>query len=174
MSKPQTDHDLRSNQLLDALAPDCRKRIDPHLEPSNSSSAPWSAMPAACSSMPIFLKAPSVAPDGAEKTARPSRPPISAAKAHSACSPPCTAGYPSTDASCSSRAIRSGVRSSCCNTNSRPANTCAIFCQLLGDAAVAGSADGRLQFHAFDRRADVPMAPDDARPSGRRIASLHA
>jgi CRP-like cAMP-binding protein len=33
MSRPQTDHDLRSNQLLDALAPDSRKRIDPHLEP---------------------------------------------------------------------------------------------------------------------------------------------
>ena len=33
MSKAQIDHDLRSNQLLDALAPDSRKRIDPHLEP---------------------------------------------------------------------------------------------------------------------------------------------
>src|SRR5580658_6207238 len=33
MSKAQTDHDLRSNQLLDALASDSRERIDPHLEP---------------------------------------------------------------------------------------------------------------------------------------------
>jgi CRP-like cAMP-binding protein len=33
MSKPQTDHDQRSNQLLDALAPASRERIDPHLEP---------------------------------------------------------------------------------------------------------------------------------------------
>src|ERR1700730_6636585 len=33
MSRPQADHDLRSNQLLDVLAPDSRKRIDPHLEP---------------------------------------------------------------------------------------------------------------------------------------------
>lgn len=33
MSKAQTDHDLRSNQLLDALAPDSRRRIAPHLEP---------------------------------------------------------------------------------------------------------------------------------------------
>ena len=33
MSKAQTDHDLRSNQLLDALAPDSRKRIAPRLEP---------------------------------------------------------------------------------------------------------------------------------------------
>ncbi|SDS82744.1 Crp/Fnr family transcriptional regulator [Bradyrhizobium canariense] len=33
MSKAQTDQDLRSNQLLDALAPDSRKRIDPYLEP---------------------------------------------------------------------------------------------------------------------------------------------
>ena len=33
MSKPQTDQDLRSNQLLDALAPDSRRRIDAHLEP---------------------------------------------------------------------------------------------------------------------------------------------
>ena len=32
MSKAQTDRDLRSNQLLDALAPDSRRRIDPHLE----------------------------------------------------------------------------------------------------------------------------------------------
>src|ERR1700733_15646150 len=32
MSKPQTDHDLRSNQLLAALAPASRKRIDPYLE----------------------------------------------------------------------------------------------------------------------------------------------
>jgi CRP-like cAMP-binding protein len=36
MSKAQTDHDLRSNQLLDALAPDSRRRIDPHLEPIDS------------------------------------------------------------------------------------------------------------------------------------------
>src|ERR1700722_10332691 len=33
MSQAQTDHDVRSNQLLDALAPDSRKRVDPHLEP---------------------------------------------------------------------------------------------------------------------------------------------
>jgi CRP-like cAMP-binding protein len=33
MSKVQTDDDLRSNQLLDALAPDSRERIGPHLEP---------------------------------------------------------------------------------------------------------------------------------------------
>src|SRR5579871_3532439 len=33
MSNAQTDHDLRSNQLLDAMAPDSRKRIGPHLEP---------------------------------------------------------------------------------------------------------------------------------------------
>jgi CRP-like cAMP-binding protein len=33
MSTAQTDRGLRSNQLLDALAPDSRKRIDPHLEP---------------------------------------------------------------------------------------------------------------------------------------------
>src|SRR6202046_1126771 len=32
MSNAQTDHDLRSNQLLDALAPESRRRIDPHLE----------------------------------------------------------------------------------------------------------------------------------------------
>ncbi|WP_322516106.1 Crp/Fnr family transcriptional regulator [Rhodopseudomonas palustris] len=32
MPKAQTDHDLRSNQLLDALAPDSRSRIDRHLE----------------------------------------------------------------------------------------------------------------------------------------------
>src|SRR6202035_1460082 len=33
MSKPQMDHDLRTNQLLDALAPASRERIDRHLEP---------------------------------------------------------------------------------------------------------------------------------------------
>jgi CRP-like cAMP-binding protein len=33
MSKVQTDRDLRGNQLLDALGPDSRKRIVPHLEP---------------------------------------------------------------------------------------------------------------------------------------------
>ena len=33
MSEPQMDHDLRPNQLLDALAPASRERIDPHLEP---------------------------------------------------------------------------------------------------------------------------------------------
>jgi len=33
MIKAQTDRDLRSNQLLDALAPESRRRIDPHLEP---------------------------------------------------------------------------------------------------------------------------------------------
>jgi CRP-like cAMP-binding protein len=33
MSKPQMDHALRTNQLLDALAPASRERIDPHLEP---------------------------------------------------------------------------------------------------------------------------------------------
>ena len=33
MSKPQTDQDLRSNQLLAALVPESRKRIDRHLEP---------------------------------------------------------------------------------------------------------------------------------------------
>ncbi|MGP9810377.1 Crp/Fnr family transcriptional regulator [Rhodopseudomonas sp. NSM] len=33
MSKAQTDHDLRTNQLLDALAPDSRGRIDRYLEP---------------------------------------------------------------------------------------------------------------------------------------------
>jgi hypothetical protein len=32
MPKAQTDHDPRSNQLLSALEPDSRKRIDPHLE----------------------------------------------------------------------------------------------------------------------------------------------
>ena len=33
MPRAQTDHDLRSNRLLDALAADSRARIDPHLEP---------------------------------------------------------------------------------------------------------------------------------------------
>src|SRR5664279_4727681 len=33
MSRQQADHDLRSNQLLDALAPDSLKRLEPHLEP---------------------------------------------------------------------------------------------------------------------------------------------
>jgi len=33
MSRPQTDHDLRSNQLLGALDPDSRARIAPHLQP---------------------------------------------------------------------------------------------------------------------------------------------
>lgn len=33
MTKPQTDHDLRSNRLLGALEPASRKRIDIHLEP---------------------------------------------------------------------------------------------------------------------------------------------
>jgi CRP-like cAMP-binding protein len=33
MSRAQTDNDLRSNQLLDALAPDSRARIDRYLEP---------------------------------------------------------------------------------------------------------------------------------------------
>ena len=33
MSKPQIDDGLRSNQLLDALPPASRQRIDPHLEP---------------------------------------------------------------------------------------------------------------------------------------------
>ena len=33
MTIPQTDHNLRRNQLLDALESTSRKRIDPHLEP---------------------------------------------------------------------------------------------------------------------------------------------
>src|ERR1700692_594023 len=33
MLKAQTDHELWTNQLLDALAPASRERIDPHLEP---------------------------------------------------------------------------------------------------------------------------------------------
>jgi hypothetical protein len=32
MLKTLTDHELWNNQLLDALAPASRKRIDPHLE----------------------------------------------------------------------------------------------------------------------------------------------
>jgi hypothetical protein len=49
-----------------------------------------------------------------------------------------------------------------------------LFCELLGDAAVPGAADGRVQFDAFDGRTNVPMASDDARPRGRRGASLYA
>ncbi|MGO9357281.1 MAG: Crp/Fnr family transcriptional regulator [Xanthobacteraceae bacterium] len=33
MSKPQTDHDLRSNQLLAAMEPASRARLEPHLQP---------------------------------------------------------------------------------------------------------------------------------------------
>ena len=36
------------------------------------------------------------------------------------------------------------------------------FCQLFGDAAITGPADRRLQCNAHDRRANVPLAPDDA------------
>ena len=33
MSKMQADHEFRRNQLLGALEPECRKRIEAHLQP---------------------------------------------------------------------------------------------------------------------------------------------
>src|SRR5471030_1675446 len=46
--------------------------------------------------------------------------------------------------------------------------------QLLGDAAIAGSADCRMQCHAYDGGENVPMAPHDARSCGRRSPAIHA
>ena len=46
--------------------------------------------------------------------------------------------------------------------------------ELLGNAALTGPADSRLQFNAHDRREDLPLAADDARQGRRRSTPVYA